>query len=118
MAKEKSKNKKMTLDGLAVLMKQGFGMVDKKFGAIDKKLEANQESMAVMVKNAFQGNQEYMDKKFGAIDGNLNSIAEEFRGVHYKLDKIDKKLEGQEKTIFDHNQKIDRIEVELKLKKA
>ena len=94
----------MTIDELAVLMKQGFGM-------IDKKLEASEESMAVMVKNAFQGNQEYMDKRF-------NAIGEDLGHVHYKLDRIDKKLDSQEKTVFNHDQKIDRIEAELKLKKA
>lgn len=108
---KKQKDKKMTIDGLAVLMKEGFSGIDKKFNRIDKKLETNQEEMATMVKNAFQGNQEYMDRNFKAL-------GEDLHHAHYKLDKIDKKLDGQEKTIFDHDQKIDRIEVELKLKKA
>jgi len=92
------KNKKMTLDGLAHLIKS--------------ESKKSQEEMAVMVKNAFQGNQEYMDKRFDAI-------GEDFGNVHYKLDKIDKKLDSQEKIIFNHEGRIDKLEVDgKKVKKA
>ncbi len=81
------------MDGLASLMKQGF--------------KKNQEEMAVMVENAFQGNQEYMDKNFKAISEDLGH-------VHYKLDKIDKKLDSHEKTIFNHDGRIDKLEIDAK----
>jgi len=36
----KSKNKKITIDDLAIMVAKGFGGIDKKFGGIDKKFES------------------------------------------------------------------------------
>ena len=84
-----------------------------------KEKDMTVKELSKLMLGAFQSNQEYMDKKFTDIDKNFNSVSEDFRGVHYKLDKIDKKLDGQEKTIFAHDQKIDKLEVDMKkVKKA
>lgn len=70
--------------------------------------------LAELMLKSFQTNQEYMDKKFGAIDEKFDAIGEDFRHVHYKLDKIDKKLGSHEKTIFNHDGRIDKLEVDAK----
>lgn len=77
----------------------------------NKKLQAEEvttiNELAVMMRDAFQGNQDYMDKKF-------TEIGDEFRHVHYKLETIEKKLDNHEKTLFSQDQKMDKLEVDMK----
>ncbi len=103
MAKDKSITKKdiqQLLDGQTKVI----------LHAVDKKIGGKIDELAVMVHNSFQSNQEYMDKRFDVI-------GEDMRHVHYTLDKIDKRFEGQEKIIFNHDGRIDKLEVDAKVVK-
>jgi hypothetical protein len=119
MAKEKAVTKKDIEQLLNGQTKAILNIVDKKIdgqtktilSAVDKKIDNKIDGLAVLIERSFQSNQEYMDTRF-------NAIGEDLGHMHYKLDKIDKKLDGQEKTIFNHDQRIDKLEIDLKLKKA
>ena len=59
---------------------------------IKSESKKSQEEMAVMVKNAFQGNQEYMDKRFESITGEMRSgfkkADENFKQVTEKINNL------------------------------
>lgn len=77
MKNQKQKSKKMTMDKLAVLMKQGF--------------KKNQEEMAIMVGNAFQGTQDLFVEKFNLIDKRFDILTGEmnknFKNVNEEINK-------------------------------
>mgnify|MGYP001591765700 CR=1 FL=1 len=81
MKNKKQKSKKITLDGLAGLVKQGF-----------KRNQKEMAEMTVMVKNAFQGNQDYMDLKFNAIDEKFEKIDRRFDQVDENFKQVTQKI--------------------------
>ncbi len=94
----------MTIDELAVVVKQGF--------------KKNQTEMAGTVKimlDAFQSNQEYMDKNFDIVNKNIKEIHKEVQKVNLNIvdvvhkeefDKLDSRMVDVEEV------------VKLRLKKA
>src|SRR3989344_1857411 len=101
MDKKKQKNKKVTMDGLANLMREGFKKTQ-------DQMAKNQEDIAIMVNTAVQGTQDLLVERIDQLDrkfeGKFEEVDKKFEGINYKLDKIDKKLDSQEKTIFNHDQ--------------
>ena len=47
--------------------------------------------LAEMIKNSFQGNQDYMDKRFDEIEGKLKGVESSLTA---EIKKVDKKLDG------------------------
>lgn len=119
MKKKQQQSKKMTIDGLAVLMRQGFGRMDKKIVGLDEKMDANHESMAVMVKNAVQGTQDLLVKK---IDSLTDETREGFKKVNQEINKINLNLvDVVRQEDFDKlENRVVKVEetLDLKLKKA
>jgi hypothetical protein len=85
--------------------------------------------LAIMMRDSFQGNQDYMDKKFDAIDRkfeqvdrNFKQINENFKEVYKKIDNISlNAVDTVKKEEFDKLEtRVSDIEevVELKLKEA
>lgn len=89
------------MDGLASLMKQGF--------------KKNQEEMAVMVKNAFQSNQEYMDKNFAVVNKNIKEVHTEIQKINLNAVDVVRKedFDKLESRVVD----VEEV-VNLRLKKA
>lgn len=104
--------KDMTVNELASLMLKAFDSnqkyMDAKFDSMDQRFE--------QIEKKFDGKIDGINATIDAMDAKFEG---EFKAVRYQLDKIETKLDKQEKTIFDHDGKIDKLEVDIKtVKKA
>lgn len=63
------KAKKVTIDDLAVMMKNSFDSVDEKFKGIDEKFESVKQDIG----KAKQDVIDYVDKRVGKTEGNIIS---------------------------------------------
>ncbi|MDP2648604.1 MAG: hypothetical protein Q8P19_01750 [bacterium] len=64
------KQKVHTVEGLAVLVAEGFSDVARHFDAVDKRFDA-------------------MDKRFDAVDEDLRSIRAELSDIHRRLERLE-----------------------------
>src|SRR2546425_1062205 len=78
MAEEKPINKKDFQELLDGQTKAILNAVDKK---IDEKIDEKIDGLAIMMKNAFQSNQEYMEKNFDAIEGNFKEVKQQIDNI-------------------------------------
>lgn len=60
---------------------------------IDKKIDEKIDGLAVMVKNGFQGTQDYMDKKFNIVDKKFDQVTEKVNNISRNIVDVVRKEE-------------------------
>lgn len=100
--------KKMTLDGLAVMVAGGFEemqtYVDKRFDAVDKRFEA--------VDKRFEA----MDKRFDSIEHAIYQIIETLKIIQEEIKNIHRDNFARDEMIRDLRMRVDRLEKKLEAK--
>ena len=103
---KKEPKKKMTIEGLAVVVNnlavkvdKGFSDVNDKFKEIHNKMDKGfsiarkeTEDLAIMVGRGFNDVHEKMDKGFADVNSRLDKVETRLDKVETRLDKVDSKL--------------------------
>src|SRR3989344_6846175 len=88
MKHQKQKNNNITKQELADILDQKFRKNQKSLlNSIDKRLEVHQESMAIMVGNAFQATQDLFVEKFNQIDKRFDGVNKNIKELHQQVQK-------------------------------
>ncbi len=129
-----SDDNKLTIDDLALQMKQGFDNVDKKFDDFDQKMkqgfdnvdkkfdDVNQkiqeqsDEIGIMVKQGF----DEVSGQFKVVNARLDSIEDDIAAIKQRLDVIEEMLDKIDRlTLVDYRRRIEYLEGEVRqLKKV
>lgn len=103
---KKEPKKKMTIEGLAVIINnlavkvgKGFSDVNEKFKEVHKKMDKGfsiarkeTEDLAIMVGRGFNDVHEKMDKGFESVNSRLDKVEIRLDKVEIKLDRVEYRL--------------------------
>ncbi len=112
---KKGVKKKMTIDKLAVLLKAGFGGVNKK---IDSAVDLIDKLAASTLKGF-----ESVDKRFDGIDGKIEGVKKDVEGVKNQLAGTNKRIDDfaetkvSKTTYKELENRVGFVEKKLEIKK-
>ncbi len=128
MKKSPTKNKKMTIDDLAIIVKKGFDGVNKKFIGIDKrfigidkrfaeqdkKIDDKFENFAIMVQRGFREQAENTKSMFNGLEIKVDSLDRSVFNLGQKVDSMDERLKDVEKAVKPLIPTVDLLKINYK----
>jgi hypothetical protein len=98
-------NKKMTIEDLSLIVKDGFKKIDGKFKETNKKIDEKNDELAGMTQNQFLESRVHMDKRFDKVDDNIKEIKADLNkkadvfahnDLTYRVEKVEEKIKKHE----------------------
>ena len=96
------KNKKVTIEGLAVIVKNGFSEVSK-----------NNEDLAAMVQNGFYESEKKTGERFDRVEKRLDDLEHGQEEIKLKLDNVAYRFE-----LVELQRRVEILEKKLSLKRS
>ncbi|MFA4975060.1 MAG: hypothetical protein WC577_00020 [Candidatus Paceibacterota bacterium] len=93
MIKNKIKQKKVTINKLAIITKDGFDRADKRFESIDKKLNQHDKIFEVMIKElkTIHGDNKYFRQSISNLNVDGSSYDRKIENLTIRVEKLELK---------------------------